>query len=323
METKRKRRRIMHSFRLDEVSAVDRPAQQGALVSIMKRRPSTPAAVLRYRTDEGMCTEYLTLGDLLEELHDAAPNAEKSAVAALIAKQEGGEAPEAMAREMLDRATAQLDRMVEGFMEASGADRDAAREAVEGSRVGRRIAALIGAAERMLSDDEDAEDREARRRAEMTRMSASVGGPGPARKSHLTALDARDATDDELDRMAKARAEGTGEDFLTAYEAVCGTVEGLALLRKRDGFHAMATGTAEHGRTVDLTKRDFDEDREVRNSDMYKAAQANCDSASAERALLKRAKEIQVERRDPRLSLLGALDLAKAEMPGLAKAARI
>jgi hypothetical protein len=74
---------------------------------------------------------------------------------------------------------------------------------------------------------------------------------------------------------------------------------------------------------VDLTKRDFDEDREVRNSDMYKAAQANCDSASAERALLKRAKEIQVERRDPRLSLLGALDLAKAEMPGLAKAARI
>ena len=36
-EKPRRRRRIMHSFKIDEISAVDRPAQEGALITIMKR----------------------------------------------------------------------------------------------------------------------------------------------------------------------------------------------------------------------------------------------------------------------------------------------
>lgn len=324
MSGKRKKR-VMRSFKIDEISAVDRPAQEGAQVAIMKRHPSTGGVEC---LDEGgkMAAEYPTVQELLEELHDAVPNAEKSAVARLIAKQEVGESPEDMACEMLERATAQFGRMVGAFMDASGANRESAEEAVMGSQIGRRIAALIGAAERMVSEDEDAEDIEARRRAETARMVASVGTTRLTMKAVATAteaIDARDATDDDLDRLAKARSERTGEDFFTAYETVCGTDEGIGLIRKRDAFHAMATGTAEHGRTVDLAKRDFDEDAAIRKTEMYRAAQAGANARAASRALFKRAEEIQIERCDPWLSLVDALDFAKAERPELAKTASL
>lgn len=316
--TKRKRR-IMRSFKMDEISAVDRPAQEGATVKIMKRDDA--AIVLKHLTDDGkVCTEYLTVSDLLETLHDAAPNAEKSTVAAIIAKQEAGEDPEEMAREMLERATAQFERMVG----ASGASRESAEEAVSGSRIGRRIVALIGAAERMLSEGDDAEDREAQRRAEMANMAARVGTTRLTAKAvSASAIDARDATDDELDRLAKSRSERTGEDFFTAYEAVCATDEGIDLIQKRDGLHAMATGTAEHGRRVDIVKRDFDEDAASKKTELYKAVEAGADARSSADALMDRAKDIQLERCDPRLSLVDALAIAKAERPELAKVARI
>ena len=62
--------------------------------------------------------------------------------------------------------------MVEGFSDASDADREAVEEAVGSSRIDRRIAALIGAAERMLSGNNTAEDREAQRHAAMAHMFA-------------------------------------------------------------------------------------------------------------------------------------------------------
>lgn len=296
----------MRSFKMEEISAVDRPAQEPATVTIMKR-------------DDGAA-----IGSMLEVLHDAVPNGEKAAVAAIIAKLESGETPEAMAREMLERASAQQDRLVSAFMDVSGVDREAALEAVNGSRIGRRIAALIGAAERMTADDDDAEDVEARRRATMANMAARVGTTRLTTKSvTATALDARDATDDEIDRLAKARAERTGEDFYTAYEKVCETDMGMELICKRDGFHAMATGTAEHGRARDLSKADFEEDAAMRRTNLYKNAQGSADARSADDALLKRAKRIQVERCDPRFTLVDALNVAKAERPDLAKIARV
>lgn len=301
-----KRKRRMRSFKMDEISAVDRPAQEPATVTIMKR-------------DDGAA-----IGGMLEALHDAVPNGEKAAVAAIIAKLDSGEMPEAMAREMLERASSQQERLVSAFMDASGTDRESALEAVNGSRIGRRIAALIGAAERMITDEDDAEDIEARRRATMANMAARVGTTRLTAKSvTATALDARDATDDELDRLAKARAGRTGEDFYTAYEKVCETDAGMDLIRKRDGFHAMATGTAEHGRARDLSKADFEEDAAIRRTNLYKDAQDAADARSADDALLKRAKQIQVERCNPRLTLVDALNMAKAEQPTVAKAARI
>jgi len=301
-----KRKRRMRSFKMEEISAVDRPAQEPATVTIMKR-------------DDGA-----VIGGMLEALHDAVPNGEKAAVAAIIAKLDSGETPEAMAREMLDRASSQQERLVSAFMDASGTDRESALEAVNGSRIGRRIAALIGAAERMIADGDDAEDVEARRRATMANMAARVGTTRLTAKSvTATAIGARDATDDELDRLAKARAERTGEGFYTAYERVCETDEGLNLIVKRDGFHAMAIGSPEHGRSQSIFKADFEEDTAMRGTSLYKNAQAGVDARAADDALLKRAKQIQVERCNPRLTLFDALNMAKAELPTLAKAARI
>jgi len=318
--TARRGRRRLEKFRLDEISFVDDPAQRGANAVITKA-DVTDTVVIKNLNDEGqVCTEYLTVPDLLKHLHDSVPNREKAAVATLIAKQEAGEDPAKMAREMLERATAQLDRMTEAFAAASGASPGEAEDAVIGSRVGRRLAALIGAAERMLSDGDDAEDNEARRRADMAAMQAAKSAPVDVAKS---ALEARTEAEDELDRLAKDRAATAGCDFYTAYEAVCSTPQGVALIRKREGFHAMATGTAEHGRTVDPIERDFDEDAAMRKTDIYKSVQAGADARSADDALVRRAREIQVERCDPRLSLVDALGIAKAELPALAKAARI
>lgn len=57
--TTKPRRRVMRSFKINEISAVDRPAQEGALVTIMKRRgqpgydPKNPDPSKRGRDDSG------------------------------------------------------------------------------------------------------------------------------------------------------------------------------------------------------------------------------------------------------------------------------
>ena len=158
----------------------------------------------------------------------------------------------------------------------------------------------------------------------MAVMAAQVGTTRLTAKAvTASAIDARDATDDELDRLAKSRSERTGEDFYTAYERVCETGQGMDLIRKRDGFHAMATGAAEHGRGIDLIKREFEEDAASRKTGLYKAVQFGADARMADEALLRRAERIQVERCDPRLTLVDALAVAKTERPDLAKVARI
>ena len=56
--TKKPKRRIMRGLQLDEISAVDRPAQEGAIATILKRVPSAAAtSIVKYynyhETDEG------------------------------------------------------------------------------------------------------------------------------------------------------------------------------------------------------------------------------------------------------------------------------
>jgi len=129
-----------------------------------------------------------------------------------------------------------------------------------------------------------------------------------------SALQIRDEIDDELDNLAKARMEQTCEDFYTAYEAVCGTQEGIDLIKQRNDFHAVATGTASHGRQIDLSKRDESE-LPTLDLDMSLVKQ------SSNKALMKRAKVIQVECASQHLHLTDALALAKAESTNLTKSA--
>lgn len=126
----------------------------------------------------------------------------------------------------------------------------------------------------------------------------------------------RDEIDDQLDNLAKARMEQTCEDFYTAYEAICATQEGIDLIKRRNDFHAAATGTAAHGRQIDLNKRD---DGELHASELDESSAVQ----SADRKLLKRAKVIQVERASRNLHLAHALSIAKAENTELAKSASI
>ncbi len=288
--TKRKRR-IMHTFKIDEISTVDRPAQEGATIGIVKRQPHDLVMVLT-------------------AIHDDAPNDQKSEVAALIAEVERELAKRdneddadlgALAGKLESITSQRMNTLIAQVRESTGMGSEDARRAAEASRIGSMLIAVSDLAENITR--------------EVTRAQKSGGRRDP--------IEARDETDDELDRMAKARSERTGEDFFSAYEKVCARDAGMDLLRKRDGFQAMATGTAEHGRGRSLTKSDFDEGLAVRNSELFKAAQAGADANRASDDLMKRAKEIQLERCDPRMSLIDALNIAKAQRPELAELASI
>jgi len=283
-----RKRRILDKFVIGEVSNVDRPAQEGALASIVKS------------ADGDFISKAIAT---LEKVHDEAPARARRRIAEIIThgdairleKREDMDTP-AFARLVASELRSRLDEMADAFMQVSGVSRQDAEAAVANSTVGKDMADMLTIAQDI----------------------AGVQKSKPVRSVATEAIQARDDIDSELDKMARTRQSEKGGDFYSNYEAVCQTHEGLSLIRKRDTFQALSTGTAEHGRVRDVTKVAHEPGLGVdENLDRRLTA------ANSGRALMKRAREIQVQRRDPRLSLVDALALAKAEAPNIAKSANI
>lgn len=283
-----RRRRRMDKFRIDEISFVDRPAQADAKAMIAKN------------VDEGAALASKAM-PVLERLHDEAPNSQKSRIAEVIKraeavailKQDQMDTP-AFAQMIVDELRARFKNMVEAFVESTGASVSDAEETVSRSEVGKEILRIVDAAEQ-LSGTQKAEGKESVKKQ---------------------ALQARNQIDDRLDALARERMQKHREDFYTAYETVCDSSLGMDLIKRRDEFHAMAIGTAAHGREIDLSKRG---DPEIVCPDLDRSLAAK----NADRALIKRAKKLQLERAAQRLNLSQAIAIAKAENPELAKSASI
>ena len=224
----------------------------------------------------------------LTGVHDEAPASEKRRWGDLIAKAEdsavyGSADIAALAADILEAARARVAATVDAVVRATGTDREDAERAVGDTRIGALLSELTGLAEDAL------------RRAEQ------IGDVGKAA--------------DELDRLARERASRTGEPFFESYERVCGDEPELT---KR-----AVCGETVDPREADLTMDDFLFDRAVRSSEMTKTVEAGLNARAAERELMRRAREIQVERASERLHLIAAIDIAKAERPALARAAKV
>ncbi len=108
-----------------------------------------------------------------------------------------------------------------------------------------------------------------------------------------------------------ARATECSEDLFDAFVGIC---------RANPELVAKANGQPGPG-ADQLTREQIDYDLAVRTSPMSKALDAELSTRQAERSLLKRAEQIQVERATERLQLTEALEVAKAERPELTKRA--
>ena len=121
--------------------------------------------------------------------------------------------------------------------------------------------------------------------------------------------------EDQMRAMTAEVRAATGSDEADARAAVLETERGRALREVIDLAEEMAEALPA------LAKSDIGYGRAVRSGDLAKAVDAALSRGEAEDALLKRAKDIQVERAGDRLHLTQALDAARAERPDLARIA--
>lgn len=299
-------RKRLTKFAIEEVSIVDRPAQRNAKTVIHKRADTR-----------------IGLIDALHVIHDDAPNAEKRVWANIIneaelniAKQESGEIVdlEALSCSMLEAAKRRLEAMIAGVRDGAGMSAEDAHRAVENSRAGSLLTEILDLAERLNVATADINKAKENDVVSYHPNSQSEVFEALHKASRALATEACD----ELDRLAKARAATTGENFYTAYENVCEANAELA--------HRAVNGGPTHGvnpSVLPLSKSEFEFDGAVRRSEKVKEFDVRAADRSASDALLKRAKTIQLERArlGRSVDFIAALEIAKSERPNLAKSA--
>ncbi|WP_299668175.1 hypothetical protein [uncultured Ruegeria sp.] len=110
----------------------------------------------------------------------------------------------------------------------------------------------------------------------------------------------------ELDRLAAARSDKTGEPYLKAYEAVCEAHPELT-------EHALGGTAGFQPEKLPLSHEDIEFDLAVRNSDETRALKVGLDTKTADRETMRRAQEEQVRsaRSGRLLSLPDAIEVVR------------